>query len=337
MNKKGLFTEFRITEHLVIKNRSVMAPVYLGHNGHSKEFIDFYIKRAEGGVGMLIIPQSTADPLESWLIPDFSDGFRKLLLKAHNNNVKVILQTYENIDDINKITVKELQKLPQKYAEAAKAIRNAGFDGIELHGAHYTPYAAFLSPKQNRRKDSYGINFEGKTRIILETVQAVKEAVPDFPLFYRFSADDFVENGVGIEFTTKLAIELEKSGVDCLDISAGTMDSPENSIFPKADMPMGCFGSLIKKIKDNVNIPVIGVGRIGDEASAQSMLTMDQADMVAIGRGLIADPDIVIKIQKNREKDIDKCLYCNKGCLTDTLFQGKPIKCYINPNLNDRR
>ncbi len=334
-NNTQLFEEYMINNRLKLKNRTVVAPVYLGFHGHSKEFFEYYSKRVKGGAGLMIIPQSTENSLESWNDETFAEGFKPLINEAHKYGVKIVLQTYEGIEDINNISIEELEIIPKKYVKAAKAIQKAGFDGFEIHGAHYTPFAAFLSSNRNRRDDSYGLDFNGKAKIILDTVKAIKESVPDLPLFYRLSACDFVENGISIKTSIQLALKLEKLGIDCLDISAGTTESSDDIIFPKRNRSSGCYAPLIQKIKDRVNIPIIGVGKIDSREIAEKIIINKQADLIAIGRGLIADPDIIYKMQNNLDSEINKCLYCNKGCLDNTLFKGKPISCSINPYLFD--
>lgn len=327
-----LFTSYTICKGLELKNRTVMASLYIGYNGTTKEYRDFHIKRAKGGVGMLIVPQSTDAPLTSWQIPEFGSNFKQLIDEVHKAGAKIILQLYENIEDINKASKEYLDSIPANFATAALEIKRAGFDGIEIHGAHYTPFAALLSKKQNKRNDNYGLNNMNGFKLILDTVKTVRSVTVDFPLLYRLSADDFVENGVGIDTTVKLAKELEKHGIDCLDISAGTMDSPaNNTLHPTKDRPEGCFSYLSKEIKDVVDIPVITVGKIFSGKTAKRIIDNNEADLVSMGRPLIADPDLVYKIETNKENEINKCVFCNKGCLTETLFKGMPIKCVINP------
>lgn len=328
----SLFDTFKIKDNLILKNRISMAALYLGYEGHSKEYRDFYLERAKGGIGMMIIPQSTGEPLDSWLDPNFHLGFKPLIDEAHKYGTKVILQIYEPIEDINTISKEELDKLPLRYAEAAKGIKDSGFDGMEIHGAHYMPFISFLSPTQNKRKDKYGGNYIGRTKIIFETIKAVKKVIGKFPLFYRVSAADFVENGIDLNLSIPFVKNLESLGVDCIDVSAGTGESPEPmTLHPKANVPTGCFINLAEAIKKEVKIPVICVGRINNKELAQDTLDKNRADIISFGRALIADPELTNKMKENRDSEIIKCLYCNKGCLKDSLLVGKPINCFVNP------
>lgn len=330
--RKNLFENFQIKHNLILKNRFSMAATYTGYDGHSKEYNDFYIERVKGGIGMLIIPQSTGDPLDSWSDPEFHLGFKPLLDEAHKHGTKVILQVYEPIEDINKISKEELDKLPKKFATAAKSIKKSGFDGMEIHGAHYTPFISLLSPTQNKRADEYGGSFTNRAKVQINTVKAVKEAIGDFPLFYRLSAADYVENGVELYETEPFAEMLKEAGIDCLDISAGTGESPEEKgIFPKANVKPGCFTYLANAIKMKVNIPVITVGRINSLELAQEIIDNNMADIISFSRPLIADPNLISKMATGNESEIKKCLFCNKGCLTDSLMQGKPVNCFVNP------
>lgn len=325
-----IFKEFKIKNNFISKNRIAMASVYSGYNGHSKGFRDFYLKRAAGGAGIVILPQSTGDPLDSWNNKDFYLGFKKLLDEANRYNTKMILQLYENIEDINTISKEFLQELPKRFAKAAKAIKYSGFHGLEIHGAHYTPFMSLLSPLQNKRDDEYGGSLENRTRVIYETVKEVKKAIGEFPLLYRVSVSEFAQGGLEIDEVIEFIKQLECHGVDCIDVSAGSIESKGAlGVSPKANTPKKCFMDLAKKVKNKVKIPVICVGRIDTLEEIEEAIDSKSADIVSIGRPLICDPDFVNKLGMGEEPI--KCLHCNKGCLTDSLLIGKPINCFVNP------
>jgi 2,4-dienoyl-CoA reductase (NADPH2) len=209
--------------------------------------------------------------------------------------------------------------------------RDAGFDAIDVHGAHHSPLMRLLSPLQNQRPDRYGGSAENRRRVQVETVQAIRAAVgPDYPILYRFSASSFRPGGVDLAVTAPFARALEAAGVDCMDVSAGGLH-PEASAHPGRRMPPGCFAELASGIRAAVGVPVIAVGRIATREVAESILAQGQADLVALGRSLIADPDWPAKLYEGRDDEIVPCLWENAGCLRDSIGAGKPIRCIQNP------
>jgi 2,4-dienoyl-CoA reductase (NADPH2) len=153
----------------------------------------------------------------------------------------------------------------------------------------------------------------------------------EFPILFRFSASDFVPGSIDLNLTSPFAQALEKAGVDCLDVSAGTSDSEPNTIHPDQNKTQGCFAPLAAKIRQVVNIPVIAVGKIATRETAESILRQGQADLIALGRPLIADPDWPRKVLEGRESEIIPCVWENLGCLQNSIHKGKPIRCVQNP------
>jgi 2,4-dienoyl-CoA reductase-like NADH-dependent reductase (Old Yellow Enzyme family) len=189
-----------------------------------------------------------------------------------------------------------------------------------------------LSPFQNHRTDGYGGPPENRWRVQVESVQAIRAEVgEDFPILYRLSAADFVPNGVDLSLTVPYAQALEAAGVDCLDVSAGTADSPPLSSQPGRKEPDGCFADLAAAIRAAVTVPAIGVGKIATRDVAESILQEGKADLVALGRQLIADPDWPRKLAEGRDDEVVPCLWDNGGCLRDSIDRGLPIRCNQNP------
>jgi 2,4-dienoyl-CoA reductase (NADPH2) len=165
----------------------------------------------------------------------------------------------------------------------------------------------------------------------VETVRAIRAAVgPDYPILYRFSATDFRSGGVDLAISAPFARALEAAGVDCMDVSAGGVH-PEASAHPGRRLPPGCFAEFAAGIRDAVEVPVIAVGKIATREVAESILERGQADLVALGRPLIADPDWPLKLRENRDAEIVPCLWENAGCLRDSISVGKPVRCIQNP------
>jgi 2,4-dienoyl-CoA reductase-like NADH-dependent reductase (Old Yellow Enzyme family) len=327
-----LFEPLNISASLTVSNRIVLAPLWLALDGRSQEFRAFYVRRAQGGVGLVVAPQSTPQGLDDWTEPGLGAAFRHLVDECHGAGAQIALQVFSGTGDVDTYPATELDAIPDRYARAAVGVREAGFDAIEIHGAHHSLFMALLSPLQNHRRDAYGGCAENRWRAQVRSVEVMRQAVgPDFPILYRFSATDFVRGGVGLELTVPFAQALENAGVDCMDVSAGTSDSPPYTSFPNARQPEGAFARFAGAIREATGVPVIAVGKIATRAVAKGVLTSGQADLVALGRPLIADPDWPRKLAEGREADIVPCLWDNKGCLRDSIHSGLPIACIQNP------
>jgi 2,4-dienoyl-CoA reductase-like NADH-dependent reductase (Old Yellow Enzyme family) len=185
-----------------------------------------------------------------------------------------------------------------------------------------------LSPLQNHRTDPYGGSPENRWRVQVDTVQAIRTAVgSDFPILFRFSAVDFVPGGIDLSLTVPYAQALDAAGVDCLDVSAGGVDSPKDSPGPGRKAPLGCFADLAAAVRAAVHVPVIAVGKIATREVAEDILQAGKADLVALGRSLIVDPDWPRKLAEGRDEEIVSCLWENAGCLRDSIFRQQPIRC----------
>jgi 2,4-dienoyl-CoA reductase-like NADH-dependent reductase (Old Yellow Enzyme family) len=323
-----------VAEKLALRNRIVLAPLWLVWEGRSDEYRAFYVRRAEGGVGLVIAPQSTPGSLDDWADPDFGAAFRPLIEGCHAAGARIALQVFPGEGPIGELSVEQLTNIPERFARAAVGAREAGFDGIDIHGAHRSLFMRLLSPLQNHRTDGYGGPPENRWRVQVETVQTIRAAVgEDFPILYRFSAADFVENGVDLSLTVPFAQALEAAGVDCMDVSAGTADSPPLSSQPGRTRPDGCFADLAAAVRAAVTVPVIGVGKIATRDVAESILREEKADLVALGRQLIADPDWPRKLAEDRDDEVVPCLWDNGGCLRDSIHRGLPIRCNQNPQV----
>lgn len=328
-----LFTPFNVAGKLALRNRIVLAPLYLAWDGRSDEFRAFYVRRARGGVGLVIAPQSTGG-LDDWADPGFGEAFRPLIEGCHAEGAKIALQVFSGSEAVDELGAERLVSIPERFARAAVGARAAGFDALDIHGAHHSLFMRLLSPFRNHRTDEYGGPPENCWRVQVETVWAIRAAVgEDFPILFRFSAADFVDGGVDLWLTLPYAQALEAAGVDCMDVSAGTSDSPPRSVQPGPKAPPGAFADLAMTIRGAVGVPVIAVGKIATRQVAESILREGKADLVALGRPLIADPDWPRKLAEGREEDVVPCLWDNTGCLRDSISQDKPIRCIQNPEV----
>lgn len=235
---------------------------------------------------------------------------------------------------MDEIPSEELAAIPEHFARAAVGAQDAGFDAIEIHGAHHSLFMRLLSPCQNHRSDRYGGALRNRGRVQLDTVRAIRSAVgPDYPILFRFSATDFVSDGVSLSLTVPYAEELVAAGVDCLDVSAGTADSAPGSCFRNEGQVEGCFADLASAIRSATGMPTIAVGKISTREVAVSILRERKADLIALGRSLIVDPDWPKKVAEGREEEIVRCLWDNVGCLRDSIDVGLPIRCIQNPDV----
>ena len=326
-----LFEPITLNGKLPLPNRIVLAPLYLAMDGRSDAFRAFYVRRARGGVGLVIAPQSTPGGLDDWSDPEFGSAFLPLIDGCHAAGAKIALQVYPGLGPVDDAPFEDLAAIPARFARAAEGARRAGFDALDIHGAHHSPFMGLLSPLQNHRTDCYGGPPENRWRVQVETVVAIREAVgEDYPVLYRFSASDFVPEGVGLALTVPFAQALESAGVDCLDVSAGTSDSPAGTPHPGVKQPFGAFADLAGAIREAVSVPVIAVGKIATRHVAESILQVGKADLVALGRPLIADPDWPRKTLEGRDSEIVPCLWDNRGCLRDSIHSGRPIRCIQN-------
>jgi 2,4-dienoyl-CoA reductase-like NADH-dependent reductase (Old Yellow Enzyme family)/thioredoxin reductase len=229
------------------------------------------------------------------------------------------------------LTVAEIRTLVAAFGSAARRCRDAGFDFIEVHGAHGYLINQFLSPNANQRRDEYGGCFDNRIRFLLELLQDIKiKAGPDFPVGIRINGDDYIEGGWTLAEALRLAPVLEAHGADYLHVSAGVYGSRELTI-PSLYAPQGCFIHLAEAVRKAVAIPVVAVGRIKHLDMANDIVVQGQADMVALGRALLADPDLPVKAREGQGA-VRPCIGCCLGCI-HAVLQLEPGGCVVNPDV----
>lgn len=330
--------------------------------------IAYYAERAKGGVGSIIVEYAYVDELESRaalsqlgvqtdhhitglnLLAEAiqSYGARAILQIAHGGRQTepgkmgmtpvgpsaipdpLLSAAMGHPNWVRELDLDEIQEIIRSFAEAARRTKMAGFDGVELHGAHGYLLCQFLSPYSNHRNDMYGGDLNSRARMPLETVDRVRSTVGrGYPIFYRLSADEFVPGGLTIEETKQFAQMLEEAGVDCLDISAGNFSSIHRFV-PPIYFDHGYFTHLAEEIKKVVNIPVIAVGAVSEPDHANWLVQQGRADFVAMGRALIADPHLPNKAREGIVDEIRPCIRCNEGCI-NRFFKGWTMRCAVNP------
>ncbi len=350
-----------------LRNRTVMAPMHTkmaSSNGEvTDRLIAYHAARAKGGIALIVLENTCIDwelgraPGNPARIDDdrFICGLADLVQAVHAHGAKMVTQLHQpgrqqavsNTEggrlpiapsatqsfggDMPRVmTEEDIEHYIQLYVAGAVRSQMAGFDGVEFHGAHgYLP-TQFLSPRTNLRTDKWGGSFENRARFIVEIIRRSRAALgPDYPLLYRYSADEKIDGGYDLEEGIKFGKLLENEGIDCLDVSAGIYDSMP-WIFPTQGMPAGCLAPLAAAVKAEVNIPVIAVGGLGwDQDLACEILKKGEADMISMGRSLLADPDLPNKVKEDRPHEIRKCIRCN-DCV-GFVFRGWRTGCILNP------
>jgi len=372
MELKKTFEPIKIGK-MEVKNRFVMAPIdsKLGNEwgAVTQRHIDYLVARAKGGVGLIIMdnlaveyPRGKVGVMalridQNKVLPRLND----LAEEVHVYGAKIAAQICHSgrqtklaategeelvsCSDVpyvgsgavpRPLTVVEIEELVEKFAQAAWRVKAAGFDAVEIHSAHGYLLSSFLSPFTNKRTDWYGGDTEGRMRFLLEIVARSRVKVgDDFPIIVRINGSDFVEGGLTLEESKVIAQELEKAGVDAIDVSAGTYES-DNWTFPTMAMEAGALVYLAEGIKSVVHIPVIAVGKIATPELAEKIVKEGKADMVALGRPLLADPEYPKKAEEGRLEDIRPCIFCNQGCI-GLISLDLGMRCNVNAALGRER
>lgn len=364
MRYPRLFSAGRIGP-LALRNRILMAPMEknlaLPTGAVTRRYVEYCEARAAGGAALILLESMYVHPAgknhryqlgihDDDLVP----GYRGLIEACHRHGALVGAQlefagretsavitgtqpvapspvpcTAVTGGDVPRpLGVGEIGALVDAFAAAAGRAVTAGFDAVEIHGAHGYLVGQFLSPYANRRDDEYGGDFERRLRFPLEVIAAVRRVVGDgIPLLYRISADEHVEGGLILADACRIAARLEAAGIDLIDVSAGIYESAPWIVQPM-EMAQGCLVPLAREIRRHVGIPVSVAGRIGDASVAEHVLEAGDADFVTLGRALHADPEMPRKSLEGREDEICSCVGCLK--CSDLLGQNEPVLCLAN-------
>lgn len=366
MSFHKLFEPIRINT-MEVKNRFVMAPMGTGlvdGNGYVTQRIkDYYEARAKGGTGLIIvevciIDWETGRPGDTVMCIDddkFVPGLAELADAIKRHGARASLQLLhagaEARISVEKVapsaiphrtgTPRELSKediaeLVPRYAAAARRAKQAGFDAVELHGAHRYLIAQFLSLETNRRQDEYGGDVIRRARFLVEVLEAIRETVgADFPVWTRMNArESGLDGGLTLEDTQQIARMAQEAGADAISVSAWGLDTP--GFVPGSLLP------LAEAIKQSVTVPIMAAGRITPEAGKKA-IEKGQVDLIVIGRGLLADPDIANKVAEGRFDDIRPCIGCWE-CIPEDYHEGsgrweqmQSIQCTVNATMSRER
>ncbi len=369
-----LFTPLKI-KGVTLRNRIVMPPMNTNlaeaDGSVSDRLLRYYVERGKGGAGLIIIAAAVIDLgakrrkgslglYDDSLIPKF----RKMTAAIHETGAKVLQQLNHNgrlltstpelkatvtsgpigpsavphllTGVIPKVlTVEEIGEWVEKFAQAARRAKEAGYDGVEIHGTHGYLINQFFSRYSNRRTDRYGGSLDNRMRFALEVYRRVRELTGnDFLICFRFNAREFAPIETPIEDVIALCRALSDEGVDLLHMSVGNGETPSNVIrfAPPGGTSLACYTDYSLKIKQSVNVPVIAVGRINMPEVAEEVLRQGKADLVSVGRGLIADPYWPDKALKGETAKIRRCIACNQGCIEE-LVQEREVACLYNPEV----
>ena len=356
-----LFEKINIGQ-ITLKNRLIMSAMDLGFTSDgtiNDRIINFYRERAKGGVGLIVVggcyPEINGKVWKSIIGLDKDElipGLKRLTDAIHRYDVRVAAQllhagrsassfftkmqpvapsavAYRSIkQEPRALTIPEIKTVINNYVSATLRAKKAGFDAVELHGGMGYLINQFLSKATNKRNDEYGGSLENRVRFAQEMILAIKETVgKDYPIIFRMSGDDLVEEGLKIEESVEIARILQQAGADAFNVSPGWHESKTPIML--MSIPRMAYAYLSAKIKSQLTVPVIASVRINDLKLAEEILDNEQADMVSIGRPLIVDPELPNKYKNGQFNDIRTCIACNQGCF-DSLLNFKPVSCTYN-------
>ena len=346
-----------------VRNRIVMPAMGLAYtNDYSLtgRHRAFYLERARGGVGLMIVGPASIDmagsaPFMLGLHDESYVGalreFTKEIRAASDVKVGPQLMhmgryafrffTGEEAmapsplasrltrETPREMTIEDIERVKAAYARAARRSREAGFDFVEILACTGYLVSQFLSPLTNRRSDEYGGSLENRMRFGLEVIRAVRQAVgEDFPVGIRIAGSDFMDGGHTNLESTLFAAAAAAAGVDMINVTGGWHETNVPQL--TTNVPPGAFVYLARGVKEKVGVPVFASNRLGDPVLAERTLRSGACDLICWGRPLIADPDLPNKVRQGRLDEIVPCIACNQGCF-DSIFTGAAVSCVLNP------
>jgi len=362
-----LFSPIRVG-NLELKNRIIMPPMIdrLATHGEPNDAVkDFYAARARGGLALVVLTPgivdiSMASPIQLGIYDDsFIAGLKQFTDLIHSCGARMGIQLmhlgrqggeikrYKPVapspipltprDEVpHELTAGEVEGLVEKFAEAARRAREAGFDMVELHGCHGYLLSSFLSPLTNKRSDKYGGSVANRAQFVVEIVKLIKERVgQDFPVSVRMNGSDYMPGGTTVDMARQTAKLLEEAGANMIGVSGGAYGSYP-VIVPPYDQPRGSNVPLAAAIKEVVKVPVAVAGRLDDPFIADEVLVSGKADVIAVARGLLADPELPKKASRGDFKGIRRCIACNI-CIDGDPSPVSPVTCTVNPEAGRER
>lgn len=357
-NRWHIFTPFKIS-NVALKNRIVLAP--MGNHLQTSQgevtdaLVSYLAQRAKGGTGLIITPFASVSPNHP-TFGAYSDnllpGLKKLTQRIKKYGTKIFLQIahlgamnpYNRIAPSSlssrlywyeitprELDIDEIEDLVNAFIRAGARAKEAGFDGVEFHGGYNYLVGEFYSPHLNKRQDKYGGSFENRMRFLDEVIEGLKINVGEsFPVGFKLNVHEHVEGGIDIEEAVKIAKHLEDLGVDYIHVvSSFRLDEIcEFSGLPTMYEDSYSLVDLAGRIKREVAIPIIATGGIVRPELAEKIVRDNKADLVAIGRGLIADPQWVYRVERGEK--VLPCIKCNK-CHIREVLEAEAVRCTVNP------
>jgi 2,4-dienoyl-CoA reductase-like NADH-dependent reductase (Old Yellow Enzyme family) len=359
-----LFQPIRIGS-MTVKNRLLMSAMSINfgvdQEGRvTEQLIGYMAARARGGVGMMLVGGGGIDPggaelphlpalWEDGCIPGLArmaEAIRPFNCRLGMQLMHGGRQSYHEhkvapsaiaapavVKGVPRaLNTEEIALLAAAFGDAAWRCQQAGLDFIEIHAAHGYLINQFMAPNANRRVDRYGGSFENRIRFLMELLEDVRSKCGSaFPIGVRLNGEDYIDNGWTLAEALQLATLLEEWGVAYLHVSAGVYGSKQLTI-PSMYVAQGCFIHLAEAVKQKVKIPVVAVGRIKDPKMAERIIQEEKADLVALGRSLLADPQWPAKADAGTVQLIRPCIGCCLGCI-HAVLQLEPGGCVVNPDV----
>jgi 2,4-dienoyl-CoA reductase-like NADH-dependent reductase (Old Yellow Enzyme family)/thioredoxin reductase len=362
---KHLFTPFQI-KSIELKNRIVLPPLasFLIESGGkiTDKTIEHYRRRAAGGPAMVMMeacavsPEGIVSPNQARIDDDrLLEGLAQIAWAVKSEGAIPAVQIHHagrqtspkvigrkplapgNLacpyirGEVEPMSLGQIEDMIRKFVAAAVRAREAGFELLEIHGAHGYLINQFLSSYSNNRTDAYGGSIENRTRLAKEIVSETRKRLgQDFPISFKISAREFVPKGLDVEESIDILKMLVESGIDVVQVSAGNDSTPEWICQPMF-MKKACLAESAAQIRQALGIPTMCVGRINDPWTAENVIAGGKADLVCIGRGLMADPEMPIKAREGRFDEIRICIACNT-CMQSIFKKGR-LECLVNPML----
>lgn len=362
---KQLFTPFTI-KTVTLENRIVMpslASFLIAEDGTvTEEAVEHYRRRASGGPAMVIMeacavaPEGIVSPHQARIYEDqFVEGLSRIACGIREEGSIPAVQIHHGgrqtsprvigrkpfapshlpcptiRGDVEPLTLEGISHIVRQFGDAAVRAVEAGFELIEIHGAHGYLINQFLSAFSNVREDQYGGDTENRSRFAREVVKEVRRRVgPEYPLAFKISAQEFVPGGLDVPESIDILDKLVTCGIDAVQVSAGNDATPEWICQPMF-MEKACLADSAGRIRQALKVPVMAVGRINNPDTANEIIARGKADLVCIGRGLLADPEMPIKAREGRIDDIRTCIACNT-CM-ESIFRKGRVECLVNPTL----
>ncbi len=342
-----------------LRNRVVMGSMHTGLEDrfwNYPKLSAYFAERARGGVG-LIVTGGMAVNRRGWLAPGAGTlntlgdvlNHRQVTSAVHEHGGKIVMQVlhagrygYHPLSvsasavksSINPFTPKAMTESEiigtiEDYARCASLARRAGYDGVEIMGSEGYLLNQFLCRRVNRRTDRWGGDIEGRMRLPVEIVKAIRgEVGHDFIVMYRLSLLDLVEGGNTWEEVELTGKALEAAGIDILSTGIGWHEARVPTI--TTSVPRAAFRQVTAQMKRALRIPVVASNRINTPETAEELLANGEADLISMARPLLADPEFVKKASEGRPENINTCIACNQACL-DRAFSAKSVSCLVNP------